>query len=282
MISYLLGAMLAISQALPAAPPTPSDSAPSASERARARANLASYVSNDDYPIEALRNEEQGAVGFRLDVGADGSVTACTVTSSSGSAALDSRTCEIMMARARFTPARDARGRPTPDQVSARINWRIQEGGSGLTPFIPLRVTAMFRVTPAGETTCTIVVNDQPAQSTPCPPSAGATRAAQAAGRPVEQTIVTAMIPDGETAAPVAADHGDLRLDAEAVLSIATDGSILECRLVRNQALGLPPGAPDPPNPCVRYAAGQRPVFQPTTSPGPRLMRLTIRAYTRS
>jgi protein TonB len=108
----------------PAPPPPPPP--PRRVEPARARANLASYVSNDDYPASALRNEEEGTTGFRLTVGADGRVTNCVVTSSSGSAALDNATCRIMRSRARFTPARDSNGNNTTDTVNARITWRIQ------------------------------------------------------------------------------------------------------------------------------------------------------------
>ncbi len=107
----------------PPAPPPP----PRTVEPARARANLASYVSNDDYPASALRNEEEGTTGFRLTVGPDGRVTNCSVTASSGSAALDSATCRLMRSRARFTPARDSNGQPTTDSVSSRIRWQIQE-----------------------------------------------------------------------------------------------------------------------------------------------------------
>lgn len=103
----------------PPAPPPP----PKKIETARAKANLASYVSNDDYPPSAIRAEEQGTTGFRLDVGPDGRVTNCTVTSSSGSSALDQATCRLMQRRARFTPAKDADGSPTTDSVSSRIKW---------------------------------------------------------------------------------------------------------------------------------------------------------------
>ena len=110
----------------PAPPPPPPPPPPRTVEPARARANLASYVSNDDYPSSALRNNEEGTTGFRLTVGPNGRVTSCTVTSSSGSSALDNATCRIMRSRARFTPARDSNGQPTTDTVSARIAWRIQ------------------------------------------------------------------------------------------------------------------------------------------------------------
>jgi protein TonB len=115
----------------PTAPPAPPPPAPPPPPRtvepARARANLASYASDADYPASAIRAEEQGTTGFRLNVGPDGRVTACTVTSSSGSSALDQTTCRIMRARARFTPARDDHGQPTSDSVAGRIRWVLPD-----------------------------------------------------------------------------------------------------------------------------------------------------------
>ncbi|HEV2818432.1 MAG TPA: energy transducer TonB [Allosphingosinicella sp.] len=98
-----------------------------ASAAAQAPANLASYVSNDDYPAAAILAGEQGTVGFSLYVGADGGVVDCTVTASSGSEALDETTCRIMRDRARFRPARDAAGRPTTDIVTGRIRWVLPD-----------------------------------------------------------------------------------------------------------------------------------------------------------
>jgi len=98
-----------------------------ASAVAQTPANLASYVSNDDYPAAAILAGEQGTVGFSLYVGADGSVVDCTVTASSGSEALDETTCRIMRSRPRFRPARDAAGRPTTDIVTGRIRWVLPD-----------------------------------------------------------------------------------------------------------------------------------------------------------
>jgi protein TonB len=94
---------------------------------ARARANLASYVSDEDYPGSAVRNEEQGTTRFRLAVGPDGRVTDCTVTGSSGSSALDGATCRLMKQRARFTPAHDSDGKPMADSVASAIRWVLPE-----------------------------------------------------------------------------------------------------------------------------------------------------------
>lgn len=98
---------------------------PEPENRARARANLASYVQYNDYPPEAMRLHQQGTVGFALVVSAEGRVEHCEVLQSSGSTQLDGRTCQIMLARARFQPARDNGGHPASDIVTARITWML-------------------------------------------------------------------------------------------------------------------------------------------------------------
>jgi len=111
----------------PPAPPAPPPPPPPPKKvtPARAKANLASLFSDEDYPASAVRSGESGATGFRLEVGSNGRVTNCTVTSSSGSSALDSTTCRLLRSRARFTPATDSSGSATSDSVSGRIVWRL-------------------------------------------------------------------------------------------------------------------------------------------------------------
>ena len=91
-----------------------------------ARGNLMNLFTGDDYPIEALRNEEQGTVAVSLQIDTQGRVSRCTVSSTSGSDALDRTTCEILRSRARFTPATDTEGHPVPDVYSQRITWRLE------------------------------------------------------------------------------------------------------------------------------------------------------------
>lgn len=112
---------------LPRIDPPPVVSEPRKVEPARARANLASYVSDEDYPSSAVRNEEQGTTRFRLGVGPNGRVTECSVIGSSGSSALDSATCRLMKQRAKFTPARDSSGEATSDTVTSAIRWVLPE-----------------------------------------------------------------------------------------------------------------------------------------------------------
>jgi protein TonB len=113
-------------QITPPAPPAPPAPPPVRTvPPQRARANLNSYFSADDYPAAALRGEDQGTTSFRLTIGPNGRVTDCAVTGSSGSAALDQATCRILRSRARYTPARDSSGNPSSGVDSGRVTWRL-------------------------------------------------------------------------------------------------------------------------------------------------------------
>jgi protein TonB len=114
-------------RATPAPPAPPAPPPPRVSQAAKAKANLNSLFSTDDYPASALRNEEQGTTAVRLSVGTDGRVTDCSITSSSGSGSLDSATCNILRRRARFTPAKDQAGNPISDTTTARIRWDVPQ-----------------------------------------------------------------------------------------------------------------------------------------------------------
>ncbi|WP_239016983.1 energy transducer TonB [Sphingomonas ginkgonis] len=114
-----------IERPAPPAPPAPPPAPPPPvkQQAARAKANLASYISDSDYPDDAVRAEEQGTTRFTLQIGSNGRVTGCSVTGTSGSRSLDNTTCRIMQSRARFTPAVDSNGQPTGDSYSGSIRW---------------------------------------------------------------------------------------------------------------------------------------------------------------
>lgn len=114
-----------VMRVVPPAPPPPAPPPPRVVPPQRARANLNSYFSTDDYPAAALRGNEQGTTGFSLTIGPNGRVEACSVTSSSGSSSLDQATCRILRSRARYTPARDESGNPTTGRDSGRVTWRL-------------------------------------------------------------------------------------------------------------------------------------------------------------
>ena len=104
---------------------TPPPPPPVKQSAAKAKGTLVGLFSDEDYPNSALQAEQQGTTAVQLTIGTDGRVSGCNVTSSSGSSALDSATCNVLRRRARFTPAIDSNGQPTSDTYSQRITWRI-------------------------------------------------------------------------------------------------------------------------------------------------------------
>ncbi|HMG47454.1 MAG TPA: TonB family protein [Allosphingosinicella sp.] len=82
-------------------------------------------ISPDDYPREAVRNRESGVLKYEVDVSENGVPLACTVTESSGSAALDRRTCDLVMTRAMFVPASDGAGGRRRGVYRSRFRWVI-------------------------------------------------------------------------------------------------------------------------------------------------------------
>jgi protein TonB len=102
------------------APPPPSAPPKSATPRG----NPGSWATTNDYPARALREEREGTTTFRVSVGADGRVTDCQVTGSSGHPDLDQATCDNVRRRARFNPAME-NGQATTGSYSNRVRWVI-------------------------------------------------------------------------------------------------------------------------------------------------------------
>ena len=83
------------------------------------------WVTTDDYPPAALRARIEGVVTARLSIAASGTVNGCTVTASSGSRDLDDVTCQLMLRRARFEPARDGSGEAIAAESTRRVRWQV-------------------------------------------------------------------------------------------------------------------------------------------------------------
>jgi len=105
----------------PAPPPPPSQArgaTPDGQNRWAARIQ-------ENYPARAIRDETEGTVGVRVTIGANGRVTACSVSASSGSPVLDEAACDGMTRYARYNPALDDAGNPTTGQASTRIVYQL-------------------------------------------------------------------------------------------------------------------------------------------------------------
>jgi protein TonB len=64
-----------------------------------------------------------GLVRFRLDVDPEGHVGACHVLKSIQSPDFEKITCDLIRKRARFKPALDASGKPTPSYYVNTVKW---------------------------------------------------------------------------------------------------------------------------------------------------------------
>lgn len=82
------------------------------------------WITQDDYPIAALRAREEGLVTVRLDITSEGRISNCTLISSSGSSSLDEATCATLRRRGRLTAAID-NGRPVGGTLEHQVRWRL-------------------------------------------------------------------------------------------------------------------------------------------------------------
>ena len=121
----------------------------------KARGNVVALFSTDDYPLQSIRNAEEGIVAVVLRIGRDGRVADCVVDRSSGHAALDAQTCRILWQRARFVPAKDKDGNAVESAWRQRIRWELPEADPmPLKPWT-MRLTLEF-VEEGGVTSCEV------------------------------------------------------------------------------------------------------------------------------
>ncbi|RJF90679.1 energy transducer TonB [Sphingomonas cavernae] len=105
-----------------AAPPPPPPAPPRVAKKAEQRGGS---ISDADYPPAAVRAGDAGTTTVRFTVGADGRVSACDVTGSSGSSILDAETCKLILRRFRYRPAEDAGGAKIAETKTQRVTWRL-------------------------------------------------------------------------------------------------------------------------------------------------------------
>jgi protein TonB len=94
---------------------------------ARPKGNPGKWVTNDDYRSRWIMEQLSGTARFSLAIDASGKVTGCTVTRSTGHAALDAATCNLLTKRARFEAARDGSGKAVEGSYNGSVTWKIPE-----------------------------------------------------------------------------------------------------------------------------------------------------------
>ncbi|MBO9518007.1 MAG: TonB family protein [Porphyrobacter sp.] len=114
-----------VPRAAPPAPPPPPPAPSQARNATPDGQNRWAARIQENYPARAIRDETEGRVGVRVTIGANGRVTSCSVSNSSGSSVLDDAACEGMTRYARYNPALDDDGNPTTGQASTTIVYQL-------------------------------------------------------------------------------------------------------------------------------------------------------------
>ncbi|MBT2135152.1 TonB family protein [Croceibacterium sp. LX-88] len=114
-----------IARPAPAAPPPPPP-APSQARGAQpdGQARWQQRIM-DNYPRRAVNDEIEGRVGVRVQISADGRVSSCSVSSSSGSSILDEAACADLTRFGRFKPALNDDGDPTTGSWATTIVYQL-------------------------------------------------------------------------------------------------------------------------------------------------------------
>ncbi len=81
------------------------------------------WIRSSDYPRMAVDDRRSALVTFRLSVDSSGMPTACDIQRAYADTSFETITCSRLMSRARFKPALDFSGAPTPSYYVESIRW---------------------------------------------------------------------------------------------------------------------------------------------------------------
>jgi hypothetical protein len=85
----------------------------------------ANWLSDNDYPRAAFNAGEQGRVTVVLSVDETGEPQVCTVRATTAPASLAKLSCNLLIQRARFEPARDDRGKAVAGEFVQGVQWSL-------------------------------------------------------------------------------------------------------------------------------------------------------------
>ncbi len=83
------------------------------------------WIYDEDYPSAERKQRNEGIVTYLLTVSEKGKTTSCRTLHSSGFPNLDKATCDLMLRRSSFYPARDAAGNAAASYYANHFTWQI-------------------------------------------------------------------------------------------------------------------------------------------------------------
>ncbi len=133
----------------PAPPLPPPDNPPGVAPKPLT--NPTTWVTDDDYPLDAKRAGLQGRVTARMAIDRKGMPYRCWVVRGSGSNSLDATTCYILQSKARFAPALDPAGKPIEWTWQVSMRWLLaDEDIPAVAPAPPLAKAQVRRTGSSG------------------------------------------------------------------------------------------------------------------------------------
>lgn len=85
-------------------------------------------ITDEDYPIEALREGAEGTTGYQLDINTHGRVDSCEILQPSGSSSLDETTCYLLTRRVLIQPDKDVTGALKGGVFNGKHEWILPKG----------------------------------------------------------------------------------------------------------------------------------------------------------
>lgn len=85
------------------------------------------FINQADYPVASWQADEEGIVGYQVEVDAEGQPLSCKIIENSGYSALDDATCPLVMERAEFRPAQNIEREDVDGTYTGSQRWRKQE-----------------------------------------------------------------------------------------------------------------------------------------------------------
>lgn len=207
--------------------------------------NPGSWFTDADYPTEAKRAGQQGRVSVRVSIDEAGTVKGCEVTGSSGSAALDARTCELIAARGKFVPERDERGKPVASTYSISTRWALMDDVPAKLG--PWRIASRLRIDRAGNlSSCKDERSGGVSGSSLCvnakemTPDFGRFARGSSTSASVEIVTELSLSFDGEPALAMVADAPgrDTIKMSKIHFTVDTDGKVQNCQVIAQSGPG--------------------------------------------
>lgn len=240
-------------------------------QRAQPVRPLIELISPDDYPVDAVARNAEGRALFQLSVNEKGTPFFCRILESTKEPSLDRVTCDLFMARAKFRPAVDAKGRAVADTYTSAVNWRLSGETADVLPFEPSRTVVAVYFTAGGVSHCDMSYNDVAGprfNRDQCVESVGQELIEVAEHFRTAATVraVTTFVPQGREPEKDGRDYGKLGFEATAAVRVAPDGTIARCHMVDFKLSSDFPQVQEKMDYCEAFAP-KEPLFAPATDP---------------